>query len=374
MKILFIGGTGRLSKDVAKLAADYENEVYLLTRGTLLRKQYVDDRYHMIYGNIRDVDDTTKILEGYSFAAVIDFITYNVQQLENTLDVIDGRYNQYIFISTATVYKRIPGEVVSEDRSKTGNDKWDYARNKYLCEKKIEDYFKNRAETYTIIRPGVTYGNTRIPYPIITQDTQKEYSFLYRILHDMPIPVYDDGNIAATITHTRDFAKGVVGLMGNKAAYGQAFHITSDEKLYWGDVLDVLEAVTGKKIVRLNVSQEEIYKEIPYYKDILLGDKGVPFQLDNTKILKAVEGLSFDVMLSDGLRETVENMEKNSSLQLIDYKWMGEMDRLAIKQGMKVNTIDLKNSNDRLHYMQGRYKMIGEFGKAVKGLKRIIKQ
>ena len=44
LKILFIGGTGRLSKDVAEKALNDGNEVYLLTRGTNERKKFVSIR------------------------------------------------------------------------------------------------------------------------------------------------------------------------------------------------------------------------------------------------------------------------------------------------------------------------------------------
>ncbi len=368
MTILFLGGTGRLSKDVAKLAVDQGNEVFLLTRGSDFRKQFVDDRYHMIYGDVREKEEAKKIISPYYFDVVVDFLTCNVDHLENTLDIISGKYKQYIFISTCAVYKRRQGEVISEDKTEIGNDYWNYAYDKFLCEKKIKEYFYNRSEVYTIIRPGVTYGNTRIPYPIITQDTEKEYSFLYRIINDQPIAVFDQGLIMTTLTHTRDFAKGVVGLMCNNSAFGEAFHITSDEKTNWGEVLDDLEDILGKKIIRLQLRQEDIYSEIPYYRDILLGDKGLPSQYDNSKIKSVVKGLSFDVRLIDGLRETVNYLLENKSMQLLDYRWLGEMDRLSAKQGIKVKQ-SISGMRQRISYLQGRYRVVGAIGKYVKKVK-----
>ena len=142
MKILFIGGTGRLSSDVAKLALEKNNDVYLLTRGSNNRKKFVDPRYKMIYGNIRDTEECKKKLKDFKFDVIIDFLTFNTEQLENTLDVIKNHYKQYIFISTATVYsKNNEDEIISENKTIVGNKKWKYAYDKFLCEEKIKEYF-----------------------------------------------------------------------------------------------------------------------------------------------------------------------------------------------------------------------------------------
>jgi len=42
-----------------------------------------------------------------------------------------------------------------------------------------------------------------------------------------------DGSSLWTITHNTDFAKGLVGLLGNPQTIGHAFHITSDEVMCW---------------------------------------------------------------------------------------------------------------------------------------------
>ncbi|HHT25365.1 MAG TPA: NAD-dependent epimerase/dehydratase family protein [Clostridiaceae bacterium] len=373
MKILFLGGTGRLSKDVAALATDRGNEVYLLTRGTAQRASFVDERYHMLTGDIRNKELALSVLQDYSFDVVVDFLTFNVEQLRNTLDILRGKFRQYIFISTATVYRRENyDELISEDRTPIGNDKWQYAYNKYLCEVEIKKWFFGKKENYTIIRPGVTYSNTRIPYPIVPADTQKEYSFLYRVKINAPIPVFDYGDTEVTITNSKDFAKGVIGLMGNKLGYGEAFHITSSEKVTWGMVLDSLERICGVKINRLFVSQSDIYKEDPYYKDVLIGDKGNKTRYDNSKIISVVPDLSFDVLLEDGLKETVKFYENHPEHQIIDYHWMGIMDRIAIKKHSKVVKFAITGTVNRLSYLKGRYRIIGLLLKTMRKVKNLL--
>ena len=364
MKILFIGGTGRLSKDVAKLAADLGNDVYIFTRGSKNRAAFIDEKYTPIIGNIRNIEESKKVLSNYSFDVVIDFLSYNCQQLKDTLLILENRYKQYVFISSATVYKRNNyDELISESKTPVGNDKWEYAYNKYLCEKYLESYYESRNENYTIIRPGVTYGNTRIPYPIVPGNTQKEYSFLYRIKLGDPIPVFDNGNTEVTLTHTRDFAKSVLSLFCNENAYGESFHITTNKTTTWGTVLDLLEKIMGARINRIQLTQKEIYDAIPYYKDVLLGDKGNTTKYDNSKICSMSENNTFDTDLYDGLLEMVNFYESHLEFQQIDFFWMGSIDRLAKKNNFKVAHISFPKRSDRNAYLRGRYKFLDKLAR-----------
>ena len=85
----------------------------------------------MIYGNIRNAVECKKILEPYDFDVIIDFLTYNKEQLIDTLDVLAGKFEQYIFISSATVYKKSSeDELIAEDKTEIGNNY--YILTKYL--------------------------------------------------------------------------------------------------------------------------------------------------------------------------------------------------------------------------------------------------
>ena len=49
-----------------------------------------------------------------------------------------------------------------------------------------------------------------------------------------------DGTSLWTLTHSADFARGYVGLMGNPHAIGNAYHITSDESMTWNQIYETL--------------------------------------------------------------------------------------------------------------------------------------
>ena len=48
------------------------------------------------------------------------------------------------------------------------------------------------------------------------------------------------------MTHNTDFARGFVGLFGNPATIGHAFHITSDEVLSWNQIYQTRGRCRGR--------------------------------------------------------------------------------------------------------------------------------
>lgn len=361
VKVLFIGGTGRLSKDCAELALSLGYDVYLLTRGSESRNMFIKSGYKMLYGDIRDYTSCKSLLNEYFFDTVIDFLSFSIEDIKTTLEILDNRYKQYIFISSATVYKKqSEDEIISETSTQTGNDTWSYAYNKYLCEQfLIQSLLSSNHSYYTIVRPYVTYGDTRIPYPIVPRNNLFEWSLLFRIFSGLSVPVFDNGDTVTTLTHTKDFAKGLVGLICNKAAYKESFHITSDDITTWGNVLDCIENSIGVKINRLYVSQKDIYDVIPEYKQVLLGDKGNKMVFDNRKIHEAVPNLKFDISLQMGINEMVKFMDGHDKFHIHDYRWHGQLDRLALMHGSNnFYKREYKNMKELILYLSGRYKAI----------------
>lgn len=340
MKILFIGGTGRLSKDVAKYALEQNHEVYLITRGSKNRARFIEQGYHMLHTDIRDISASKECIKGMFFDVVIDFLSFNTEHMKCTLEIIEGCFTQYIFISSATVYNPKEGEVISEESTSIGNDKWSYAYEKYQCEKYVEEYFEDKkSQHYTIVRPYVTYGNTRVPYPLVPRDALKEWSLLNRIVCDKAIPVLDMEPITTTLLHTRDFAKGLVGLCLNKEAYGEDFHITNNITTTWETVLDILADITEHEIKKIRVSKEEIYKYMPEYTGVLEGDKTREMRFDNSKICSVVPGYCPSVDLEAGLREMFSFYIDNPDLQLIDREWDWRINKICKETNSKLNKI-----------------------------------
>src|SRR5690606_28220817 len=104
MRILFIGGTGIISSACSELAVRAGHDVYLLCRGKAPRAVFEGAK--VLTGDIRDIDSAKRALGNLTFDSVADFIAFEPSHIETALALFGGRTRQYVFISSASVYKK----------------------------------------------------------------------------------------------------------------------------------------------------------------------------------------------------------------------------------------------------------------------------
>lgn len=349
MNVLVLGGSGILSKDFVTKMLDMGDEVYVVNRGR--RKEFLDKRVHLIIGDVRSESVEmlrNKTIQSFVYDVVVDFLSFEVDHLEKHLAVVEGKFRQYIFISSATVHKKDNEECIITENTPIGNDKWEYAKKKSEC----EDYLKKKDINYTIIRPYVTYGNSRIPFPIIPDGYH--YTLLARIKAHKPVVMYNEGEAICTLTHTKDFAEILYKVMLNERTYKEDYIITSNARQSWREVYYLLCNILNVEPNDASVGRDEIRQYLPEYLEILEGDKGTNMLFDNSKILQVIGGYDFLITLEQGLQETIEFFEKNAYMQGIDYKWDGKVDYLLkMTKGIKLCCLKENagsHSNSKIYY------------------------
>lgn len=125
----------------------------------------------------------------------------------------------------------------------------------------------------------------------------------------------------------------MVGLLGNSKAYNQAFHICGDEAYTWKDVIDVLGQILGKQPKYVNLSSSDLAREMPNYKEQILGGRAISQHLDNSKLKKAVPEFKTNISLYEGVKKTVDYYRSNNYLLGIDFAFDAQWDRIAKKYG-----------------------------------------
>lgn len=330
MKVLIIGGSGIISADVARQAVEMGMDVILLNRGNKLA--FCPKAAHIIQTDIRNLTETTVKVNTLNVDVIIDFISYTPEHLRNNLHLFRGRYKQYIFISSVAVYQTtgLPG--ITEDNTLTTNLAWDYARNKIACEQTLIMENRLYGICYTIVRPGETYSNLRIPGVLVPQP--HHYSIIDRMMKGKKIVVHDDGRALCTFTHASDFSRGLIGLIMNANAYGEAFHITSDEAFSWREVTEKVAEAAGLQVDIAYLPSLEIVKRLPKttYGDtygVLLCAKAFNKVFNNSKIKAAVPGFQCSVPFAEGIRRTIHFYDNNPQYKSIDENWGREMDQLV---------------------------------------------
>jgi nucleoside-diphosphate-sugar epimerase len=299
MKILFIGGTGNISTDCAALLHSQRNEIFVVTRG----RGSVPVEYGAIHADRKDPTAIRAALKDVRVDVALDFLGYELADVQLDYELFEGKVRQYIFLSSATVYAKPPRELPIREDAPLGNEWWDYAQKKLACERWLVGQWKDNGFPVTIVRPSHTYSKAWIPNPV----SSGSYTFAARLEAGKPVFVPDDGENPWTLTATSDFAVGLAGLVGNDKAIGEAFHITSEEALTWNQIYGEVAAALGAKRPEIvKVPTEFICRVAPQLTGNLKGDKSHPGVFDNAKIKRFAPGFQCRKPFRVGVRESVE--------------------------------------------------------------------
>ena len=310
MKVLFIGGTGKISSACTPLAADRGFEMYLLNRGQTNRP--VPPGVTVLNGDIRDRASATAALAGHTFDVVVDWIAFTPEQVETDLALFKGRVGQYIFISSASAYQTPPASLPATESTPLDNPYWLYSRNKIACEELLLREYRDTKFPMTIVRPSHTYDKTLFPF-------NGGYTTIHRMRQGKPVVIHGDGTSLWTMTHHTDFAKGFVGLMGNSRAIGDAFHITSDEWLNWNQIYEIFARAAGvANPTYVHIPSDLINAYDPILGAGLLGDKTNSMIFDNSKIKRLVPDFICTTPLSRGAEEVMVWYDADPARQVVD--------------------------------------------------------
>jgi nucleoside-diphosphate-sugar epimerase len=308
MRVLLIGGTGNLSADCAETLVRRGHEVAVVTRG----RSPVPAGTRGIVADRADARALTEALRAAAPEVVVDFLAFTPSDLEPLAGALAGRVRQLVFISSATVYAK-PHPVPLTEASPLGNAWSAYARDKQDCEAWLAA--RGRDLPFTIVRPSHTFSPRWIPNVV----SSAGYTFARRLLEGRPVFVPGDGESPWTLTTARDFAAGLAGLVGNAAALGEAFHITSDTALTWNRIVDeIARSVGASAPVVERIPLDFICRAEPALEAKLRGDKANAAVFDNAKIKRAVPGFECRDTVRDGLAASAAWFEMHPERKVAD--------------------------------------------------------
>lgn len=328
MKILFIGGTGLISSACSDLALERGHELFILNRSASA-KYPLPPGAVLLKGDVHtDETHLASLLADHRFDAVVDFIAFRETDIERDLRLFRGRTEQFIFVSSASVYQKPVKHYFITEETPLENPYWEYSRNKIACENRLLDAFRKDDFPVTIIRPSHTYGPTQIPLAVTSWI--HPWTIVDRIKQGKKVIVPGDGTSLWVLTWNGDFAKGLVGLLGNKRAIGEAFQITSDEVLTWNQIYEELYHALGIEPNLVHVPSDLIVHHEPDKLGTLIGDKSNSVVFDNAKIKSFVPDYACVIPWTEGVRRTLAWFESHPEFQTIDEEavrsWDGILD------------------------------------------------
>jgi nucleoside-diphosphate-sugar epimerase len=312
LRVLYIGGTGIISTACVTESIQQGHDVTILNRGQSSRRDPHPDA-RLVTGDIRDPESARSALGDAGFDVVCSFVSFTTEHVLTDLELFRGKVGQYVFISSASAYQTPPTHIPVTESTPLRNPYWQYSRDKIACEDLLLKTYRDEAFPMTIVRPSHTYDHTSIVF-------DGGWTLVDRMRRGAEVVVPGDGTSLWTLTHTRDFAPGFVGLLGREAAIGEAFHITSDEAPTWNAIFTEMAHAAGAEPKLVHVPSDAIDVADPKWGAGLLGDKANTMVFDNSKLRTLVPTFTCPTPFSQGAREIVDWYDADESRKTVDDK------------------------------------------------------
>lgn len=272
-KILIIGGTYFLGKGFAELLLKEENtELTMLHRRPVnegIIGRALEEEPSRVKEFLADRHDKERLglLKDENLDAIVDFCAYQKGDIKDLLENIGTGTDQYIFISTADVYKRGTGILQNEDADledrNFGGEAGEYISGKVSLEREIAQACAAKGCHYTVLRPVFIFGpgNYAPRESIYFQWIDKAG----QIIH----PSDADGEFQ--LVYVKDAAKAVRLVMGNEKAFDKAFNVCENRMQTYAGFLELLKKSTDKEFVPVEVDIQTV------------NEKGIPLPFPLTK-------------------------------------------------------------------------------------------
>lgn len=324
MKILFIGGSGVISRAATEQTLAAGHELWLLNRG---RRRPIEGVRSLV-ADLADLGSVRAALAGHTWDVVVQWVAFAPADIRRDLELFRATTRQYIFISSASVYQKPLAHYLITESTPRANPHWEYSRLKIACEQELEAAHQATGFPGVIVRPSLTYGDDQVP--LVLNAWNQSWTTIDRMRRGAPVIIPGDGSSLWTITHNTDFAQGLIGLFGLPATHGHAFHITSDEVLTWNQIFFQAAQAAGVRAPKfVHIPSDFIIACVPAVEGTLLGDKAVSAVFDNTKIKRFVPGFTARMSFAAGIRRTVTWFDADPARQQIDDATNLRWDKLA---------------------------------------------
>jgi nucleoside-diphosphate-sugar epimerase len=325
-KVLFIGGTGIISSACSPLVIERGMELFLFNRGQSFRQPPAGAE--IIQGNIREnPDELKKAVQKHKINTVVNWIAFHPNDVQRDIDLLAGKIDQYVFISSASAYQKPINKLPITEETPLDNPYWEYSRNKQACEELLLKAYREQGFPVTIVRPSHTYDKTLFPF-------RGGYSMIDKMRKGEPVVVHGDGTSLWVMTHHSDFAVGLVGLLGNPAAIGEVFHITSDEVLTWNAIYEQIAEEAGvSELKRVYIPSSVIAQYNADWGASLLGDKAHSVIFDNSKIRNLVPEFAPKISFRQGAKEIMAFYDAQPEQRKIDAEFNALMETMIADMG-----------------------------------------
>jgi hypothetical protein len=301
------------------------------------------------------------LLDGRRFEAAVDLLTFAPDQLEARVNQLRQFVDQYLFVSSATIFDAPDVGGTLSESSRLIELGWSYATQKIKCEIRLRELLAPSDTAYTIVRPYITYSPKRLPFGYWESGVM-----LPRLIAGatLPFPTELDG-VRTSLSDARDVGRAIACLVGNDAARDTDVNIASDHAIRWNEVFDVLLEASHSESQLAPVGLAQVLHNFPELNG-KTQDRQMARSFDASKLRAIVPGFEFRHKFSV---EDVELMVGKMTVPQGVHPVQGRLDRLIMGAGGTSRMVSMRPSGlntDSLRYHVGYQRALWRLGKVIR--------
>jgi nucleoside-diphosphate-sugar epimerase len=256
MNVLVIGGTRNLGHLLVHDLVRQGHRVTVFNRGKT--RDELPENVERLRGDRTNREQLSRALAGRSFDAVVDTTLYKEAEAEAVVELLAGRLQHYVFLSTGQVYlvreglQRPFNETMYEGRlmpppkaGTFGYEEWQYGIDKRRCEDVFFRAWEQQRFPFTTLR-----------LPMVNSERDhfnRLYNYILRLKDGSPIIAPSTPNYALRHVYGSDVARAIMLVLMTGKGKGCAYNISQDETLSLEQFLEILSDIMGveSQLVRL---------------------------------------------------------------------------------------------------------------------------
>ena len=260
MRVVVIGGTGNISREIVRALMGRGDEVTVYNRGRHRDPQ--PEGVRVVHGDRKDRPAFEAAMRELELDAAIDMISYSPDDAASAMRAFAGRVGHFIHCSTVMTYGPPVPQPVCDEESPLG------ARTPYGQAKNAADALLLQAHAesgfpVTIIKPSYTFGPGIPLHRMIGDDG----NWIDRMRKGKPI-LSAEGQLLFQFLPSRDAGDLFALCLGRTGMLGQIYNMVHPQAITWDDWHRAASQAVGVENEIVNVPQAALERIDDRYKGI----------------------------------------------------------------------------------------------------------
>jgi nucleoside-diphosphate-sugar epimerase len=260
MRVVVIGGTGNISREIVRALLERGHEVTIFNRGRHRDPQ--PEGVQVIHGDRKERDAFEAAMRGLEVDAAIDMISFTPDDAASAVRAFAGRVRHFIHCSTVMTYGPPVPQPMCDEASPLGA-RTPYGQAKIAADALLLQAHRETGFPVTIIKPSYTFGPGIPLHRMIGDDG----NWIDRMRKKKPI-LSAEGQLLFQFLPSHDAGDLFALTVGRGSLIGEVYNMVHPQAITWDDWHRAAAAAVGVEAEIVNCPQALLASIDDRYKGI----------------------------------------------------------------------------------------------------------